>query len=350
LNEQLRLLVELQAARADKPYPAGRRFGHKGAQFRPTPISCFLQLQPVPFGTVFNLRRQDCEIANVLEQHLLITEERPIVESGQELARIFENEAPGLLHRHALNWALFNRADISPPRQARIWMALDMAIYTALTAAWNYKWLHPEYSRLLRPEEYDSQENGVLDVLFDRIVDRNGRENGAYRECPQPTPGTPRHPAWPSGHSTYSAAASYILEFFFSPDTLGQPDKDLFGDFPSGCAPIGDPRWIAAELRRLANNIGEARLWGGVHWLSDHLAGQKIGRAAGEAVAGQFRTDCTPPVDTRTCLQRQDGEPPADRAEIEALLGTGADCTEGHNTVPPREDRGGAFLQQTGVT
>jgi hypothetical protein len=87
-----------------------------------------------------------------------------------------------------------------------------------------------------------------------------------------------------------------------------------------------------------------------VHWLSDHLAGQKIGRAAGEAVAGQFRTDCTPPVDTRTCLQRQDGEPPADRAEIEALLGTGADCTEGHNTVPPREDRGGAFLQQTGVT
>ena len=47
------------------------------------------------------------------------------------------------------------------------------------------------------------------------------------------SPGTPRHPAYPSGHSTYSGAASEILSFFF-------PD-------------------YRADLDRLADNIGIAR-------------------------------------------------------------------------------------------
>jgi hypothetical protein len=58
-----------------------------------------------------------------------------------------------------------------------------------------------------------------------------------------------------------------------------------------------EPRWIAAELRRLANNIGEARFWGGVHWVSDHVAGQRIGRSAAQAVIDTFREDVICPVE-----------------------------------------------------
>jgi len=224
---------------------------------------------------------------------------------------MFEQETPGIYHRHALNWLLFLRPDISPTRQARIWMGLDIAIYTALSAAWYYKWRDKRYSRLLRPSEYAVRRGQAFTVLFDEFVTSTGHDEGENerRKCPRrppgsetyhpDSPGSPRHPAWPSGHSTYSAAATYMLEYFFSPETLdgkpGNTDEKLFTEFPAG-EPIAketliNPRWIAAELRRLANNIGEARLWGGVHWVSDHVAGQRIGRSAARAVIETFLRD-----------------------------------------------------------
>jgi hypothetical protein len=77
-----------------------------------------------------------------------------------------------------------------------------------------------------------------------------------------PTPGTPRHPAYPSGHSTYSAAAAFTLIAFF-------------------------PQY-AEDLLRLADNTGVARLWAGVHWRSDHTFGQLVGRAMAELIINQL--------------------------------------------------------------
>lgn len=350
---QLDTLVALQHAREQEPYPADRPFGpalNKEGPFRTTPLSRFLQLQPVPFGTVFDtVERRQTKVRNVLEQHARILADTRVINEGQELARAFENETPGLFHRHALNWAFFNRADISPPRQARIWMALDMAIYTALSAAWHYKWLRKPYSRLLRPEEYDKRIGGKdeLMVLFDRAVGEQGQENGRERDCPMPTPGTPRHPAWPSGHSTYSAVASYLLEYVFSPATLDDDDATLFKAFPPGSVRISDPGWFAAEIRRLANNIGEARLWAGVHWVSDHVAGQKIGRAAAAAVVRQLEQDCIPPVRVQPCNSTD--MPPTD-ADIIKEAGRGSvPCKPRHDAVPPRDDRGAGFVETFGV-
>ena len=77
-----------------------------------------------------------------------------------------------------------------------------------------------------------------------------------------PTPGTPRHPAYPSGHSTYSAAVAFTLIAFF-------------------------PQY-AEDLLRLADNTGVARLWAGVHWRSDHTFGQLVGRAVAELIINQL--------------------------------------------------------------
>jgi len=77
-----------------------------------------------------------------------------------------------------------------------------------------------------------------------------------------PTPGTPRHPAYPSGHSTYSAAAAFTLIAFF-------------------------PQY-AEDLLRLADNTGVARLWAGVHWRTDHTFGQLVGRAVAELIVNQL--------------------------------------------------------------
>jgi len=273
-------------------------------------LSDFINLQNPPFGAIFNgspsrtqyrvdfVKVQDTRI-NRLPKTLVLT--------GRELARMFENETPGLLHQHALNWLLFMRADISPPRHARIWASLHLAIYAALSAAWYFKWAaDPAVSFRQRPWEYDH----TLPVLYDREVNDRGNGDGPPRGCPCPTPGTPRHPAYPSGHSTYSAAASRILQYFF---------RD---------------RYSTEQLTRLANNIGEARLWGGIHWRTDHVFGQRVGNAVAEAIIDQLQADCVPNVRTETCEERKGEMPPT-----QAQLDEARELRENECPDPAEQDR-----------
>lgn len=88
---------------------------------------------------------------------------------------------------------------------------------------------------------------------------------------PNPSPGTPRHPAYPSGHSTYGGAASELLSYFF-------PD-------------------YSEELDRLADNCGMARLWAGIHWRSDHVQGMRLGRCVARMVIEQLEQSCICPAD-----------------------------------------------------
>ncbi|MFL5537886.1 MAG: phosphatase PAP2 family protein [Longimicrobiaceae bacterium] len=245
------------------------------------PLSTFLMLRPVPLGATVNGARGDGF---------------PVIFNGAELARYFENETPGLAHRQALNY-LIRETNWSPPRQALVWAALDVAIYSALSAAWYYKWLSPRAytSRRERPWEYAVANGCTLNVLFDRplnglgsdsvddlysyatgTLERNGRRPDFYPPVGgyiDTSPGTPRHPAYPSGHSTYSGAASELLSFFF-------PD-------------------YRAEFDRLADNIGLARLWAGVHWRSDHEAGNKLGRTVACLVIDQLKRSGIPLVPPR---------------------------------------------------
>jgi len=251
-------------------------------------LSEFLQFRPQPLGAAINSARDQSTF--------------PVVNTGRELARYFENETPGLQFRHALN-AIIRGSNFSAPRQAFIWAALDMAIAGALAAAWYYKWRGGDCIEY-RPRPWECLHQ--LDVLFDRVPNSTTSADSARRAYPPgvpfdaskpdepvlpeanvndviviapnpansfPTPGTPRHPAYPSGHSTYSAAAAFTLIAFF-------------------------PQY-AEDLLRLADNTGVARLWAGVHWRTDHIFGQLVGRAVAELivhqliVAGIFEVDPT---------------------------------------------------------
>jgi membrane-associated phospholipid phosphatase len=268
-------LVELERLRNDPTRLVSTTPGRERC-----PLSTFLQLRPQPLGAVINFARGD---------------NFPVIFNGAELARYFENETPGLAHRLALNY-LIRETGWSPPRQALVWAALDVAIYSALSAAWYYKWLSPRpyTSRRERPWEFAYANGCRLNVLFDRpvnglgsdsvddlvsfatyppVLERNGRRPDFFPPVPgfiNTSPGTPRHPAYPSGHSTYSGAASELLSFFF-------PD-------------------YRDEFDRLADNIGVARLWGGVHWRSDHTAGNKLGRTVACLIINQLKRSGIPLV------------------------------------------------------
>jgi membrane-associated phospholipid phosphatase len=284
-------------------------------EFPPGALSDFINLQNPPFGAIINgsAQRTQYRVDFVNAQDTRITRLAPkLVVTGRELARMFENETPGLLHRHALNWFLYQRADISPPRQARIWAALDLAIHAALAAAWNFKWAGPPGINFRqRPVEYDPS----LSVLFDAKVNDRGTGDGDPRDCPCPSPGTPRHPAYPSGHSTYSAAGSRLLQYFF---------RDTYS---------------TNQLQKLADNIGEARLWAGVHWPTDHTFGQALGRAVAEVIIDQLMADCVPPVDTRSCQQRATEQPPSaqDLQRARQARQTPCPSPQTHDEIPPRD-------------
>ena len=235
------------------------------------PISRLFDLQPEALGAVTVNRLPG----------------KQVIRTGRGLARAVENETPGIFHRHALNYLITTR-QWSPPRQALIWAALDVAIASALQAAWYYKWLSPRFltSRRPRPIEYAVATGQSLDVLYDRPDELNPN----YILCPDArpcapvpgfSPGTPRHPAYPSGHSTYAGAASTILAFFFG--------NDMTSQFLTGCSTTTN---IRTELRNMADNIGMGRLWAGIHWRSDHEAGLKLGQVVACLVLRQLHSIC----------------------------------------------------------
>jgi hypothetical protein len=210
-----------------------------------------------------------------------------IIRTGRGMARAVEAETPGLYHRNALSYLMTMRS-WSPPRQALVWAALDIAIASALQAAWYYKWLspRPHVSRRQRPVEYRK-----LNVLFDCPDELNpaynlcpdGRPARAGQPCGDNLSGTPRHPAYPSGHSTYSGAANEIIDYFFgkqrTPDEL--PHDERLG------SKLGTT--IKEESDNMADNIGMGRLWAGIHWRSDHEAGMKLGRTVARMVIEQLQ-------------------------------------------------------------
>ena len=167
----------------------------------------------------------------------------PEIETGEDLARWFENDTPLLAGWMALN-SLFKESPKPPTLQAEIWAALNLSIHTALLAAWHYKWMEPQTRMKPRPSEVDAS----LSVLYAKA------ESGAFS-------GVPRHPSYPSGHSTVGGATSAVLKHYFC-----------------------EVPWAAKELDKLADNAGLARMWAGIHYRADHTFGVALGEAVAQLV------------------------------------------------------------------
>ncbi len=116
-------------------------------------------------------------------------------------------------------------ARMSEVRAARTFALLNMAMHDASVACWNakYTYFNP------RPVQLDPSIGTSI--------------------------GLPNFPAYPSGHSTFSAAAASVLSYLF----------------PSG----------ADEFVKQADEAGISRLYGGIHYRSDIERGKEHGKVVG---------------------------------------------------------------------
>jgi hypothetical protein len=97
---------------------------------------------------------------------------------------------------------------------------------------------------------------------------------------------TPAFPSYVSGHSAFSAAAAEILKRATGSDRFGgsfvaPPGSSLI---ERGLTPATSVTLAWATFSQAAEQAGMSRRYGGIHFESDDLAGQTLGRAVADAV------------------------------------------------------------------
>ena len=109
---------------------------------------------------------------------------------------------------------------------------------------------------------------------------RASQINPANTSDPNWTPlwNTPNFPSYTSGHSTFSGTASTILASIFGPDTHFTDGSD---DMP------GYGRSFVS-FAQAADEAGESRVVGGIHFQFDNTAGLAAGRALGGYISQNF--------------------------------------------------------------
>jgi membrane-associated phospholipid phosphatase len=151
-----------------------------------------------------------------------------------DAARYWATDAP------SIRWELFLEDEIaahrlSAPHAARARAYLSAAMYDAFVACWDTKFAY----WVARPITMDPS----LKTVFS----------------------TPPFPSYPSGHSTQSSAAAEVMAELF-------PDR-------------------AAFYHARAEEASLSRVWAGVHYRFDVVAGEALGKRVGEAVVARMRAD-----------------------------------------------------------
>jgi len=131
-------------------------------------------------------------------------------------------------YRYADKWIFEDRLDQNPPRVARAYALIASLQFDAFIASQDGKFTY----WYLRPHQLDP----AIVPLF----------------------AVPNFPSYPSNHSTFSAARSEMLAYLFP----------AHADF----------------IRAVGNEGGDSRIWAGIHYQMDNVAGVQLGKS----VAGAF--------------------------------------------------------------
>lgn len=155
-------------------------------------------------------------------------------------------------HWNVIAQDLARRNQLTVPEAARLFALLNFATADAGISCWDTKFFYNTWRPETAIRELDSKLNPHHTPLPDFI----------------PNMASPAFPSYTSGHSTFSAAASRILERFFKTDDI---------EFTTRSDGLPGAVRVFKKLSDARKEVGMSRVWGGIHTMSDNLAGQECG-------------------------------------------------------------------------
>lgn len=187
-----------------------------------------------------------------------------------EIAFFWEDGAgtvtpPG--HWQVIAQNLARRFRNSLPENARLFALISIAQADAAISSWDNKYAYEHF----RP---------ITGITED--ADRDG--NPATERDPTWAPliPTPPFPSYTSGHSTFSSVSARILARFYGTDKIvfsgASPDPQRWPDILPGVV----RRW--RRLSQAAEEAGQSRIYGGIHWQHDNQPALEAGCALGNFV------------------------------------------------------------------
>ncbi len=155
-------------------------------------------------------------------------------------------------HWYQIAQDLARRNHLDTAQSARLFALLGIAGADAGISCWETKF----YYRTWRPEtairETEKNTNPLLVVNPEFI----------------PNMPAPAHPDYTSGHSTFTGAATHLLELWFGTDDI---------TFTVGSDGLPGAVRTFTKLSEARREVGMSRVYGGIHTMSANIEGQKAG-------------------------------------------------------------------------
>jgi hypothetical protein len=155
-------------------------------------------------------------------------------------------------HWNVIARQMVDAEGLSVLETARLYALLNLAAADAGITSWETKY----YYRTWRPE------NAIREIT---------PELNPWAEANPdfiPNMASPAFPSYTSGHSTYTAAMTRLLELFFGRDEI---------EFTATSDGLPGVVRDYTSLSQARDEVGMSRIWGGIHVMSDNLEGQAAG-------------------------------------------------------------------------
>ena len=136
---------------------------------------------------------------------------------------------------YADKWMFEGRVDGNPPRAARVYALIAISLFDSFIASQDGKFTY----WYIRPSQLDPSITPLFPV--------------------------PPFPSYPSNHSTFSATRSEVLAYLF-------PQH-------------------ADEIRAIGKEAGDSRIWAGIHFPADNVAGAELGKSVAQKFVAWARED-----------------------------------------------------------
>jgi hypothetical protein len=172
-----------------------------------------------------------------------------------ETARFWISTAPQLWNQVVRE--AVNRPGMNAAKAAHAYMMLNLAGADAIIAAWDAKYAYAQWRPI--------------------TAIRSALDDGSAATVPDPTwtpllP-TPRFPDYPAGHTTYGGAAERVLTAIFGEDP---------GMLSITSPTAGNVTHTYRNFHEIADEVNDARVWGGIHWRTSVVVGRQLGQQVGD--------------------------------------------------------------------